>query len=102
MRLEGRLARAEASLEDARIRWAMQYLADNSGIRSDVLLSKIQRLLEKYLPLAVPMPNGMVDIEPVLVAISEQEGLSYDSLARGADEAIAALRKERRSIKRPH
>ena len=91
-RFAARIAKAEANVDDAVLWIEAQRLAAGTGERPDLIYQDARRILQRYGHLQVDRPNGKVDIEPMLRAIAEGEGLDYDDLAR---EARKALRRRR-------
>ncbi len=92
MRLASRIEKAEAGLVHDYIRRDLQQLARETGEPLESLYRELERLNRKYLPYAVPQPDGLLDIEPMLRAAAEGERLDYDDLLRSVKEAVRKLR----------
>ena len=100
--LRGRLAKAEGGLGDALLWSEAQKLAAEFGEPPEQIFQEARQLINRYWHLAKPRPGGRVDIDPVLRAIAEGEGLDYDELVLEVRRNLRhqRVREARRPVKR--
>jgi len=104
MGFDSRLAKAEASVSNALLWAGALRIADETGERPEDIYAEALRLAEKYDRYEVRSPGGMVDIEPAIRAIANDEGLDYDELLAAARQDLrrlnASIRRRQRNARR--
>jgi hypothetical protein len=81
MRLQGRLARAQADLGEALIWDEVRRLATEVAASPEEILPQVRTLKLRYRHYEIPMKRGKPDMEPFLRAVAQHESLDYDELA---------------------
>jgi len=89
----GRLAKAEGSLGDALLWFEVEKLAADIGGDPKELYQEARDLIDRYWHLARPLPEGRLDIDPVLHAMAEGEHLDYDELRNDVKRLLRQWRR---------